>query len=98
MIANPKTTTKKKQPAKPSKVSLNGDKEDSSEDDDSSVDVDRDEVSNFRDPPIGFVRMRPSQFKGLPSVIFMEYPPGTILLPFLDLLIYNNCHSSFLHT
>ena len=43
--------------------------------DDNDVEDEKEEESKFRDPPVGFVRMRPSQFNDLPSVIFMEYPP-----------------------
>jgi tubulin polyglutamylase TTLL4 len=47
------------------------------EDDDGNEDVekDTDEVSIFRDPPAGQVRMRPSHFQGIPSTVFIEYPP-----------------------
>ena len=48
--------------------------DDESEDDD-NCDLDEDELSLFRDPPLGFVRMRPSHFRGLPSTVFIEYPP-----------------------
>ena len=33
------------------------------------------EESSFRDPPAGFVRLRPSQFLNIPSTVFIEYPP-----------------------
>ena len=39
------------------------------EDDDSS------EEDMFRDPPPNHVRIRPSSFLGIPSTIFIEYPP-----------------------
>ena len=42
---------------------------------DSADEVDDDEESPFRDPPLGYVRLRPSQFKRLPATVFMEYPP-----------------------
>ena len=29
----------------------------------------------YRDPPVGYIRLRPSNFKLLPSTIFFEYPP-----------------------
>lgn len=44
-------------------------------DDDGSLDEEEEEQSLFRDPPAGFVRMRPSHFHGLPSTVFIEYPP-----------------------
>lgn len=31
--------------------------------------------SRFRDPPYGFVRLRPSSFNHIPSTVFVEYPP-----------------------
>jgi hypothetical protein len=49
------------------------------EDNSDGVDVDdgpdEDAVSAFRDPPDGCVRLRPSQFAGIPSTVFVEYPP-----------------------
>lgn len=39
------------------------------EDDDSS------EEDIFRDPPPNHVRIRPSTFRGIPSTVFIEYPP-----------------------
>ena len=36
---------------------------------------DEDEESPYRDPPDGCVRLRPSQFLGIPSTVFVEYPP-----------------------
>jgi len=44
-------------------------------DDDGDNDVDEDEESPFRDPPEGCVRLRPSQFHGIPATVFVEYPP-----------------------
>jgi tubulin polyglutamylase TTLL4 len=35
---------------------------------------DEDEESPYRDPPEGCVRLRPSQFHGIPSTVFAEYP------------------------
>eukprot|EP01041_Mallomonas_annulata_P013638 gene13638-28958_t len=35
---------------------------------------DDDEESEFRDPPIGYIRLRPSQFSNIPSTVFFEYP------------------------
>lgn len=45
------------------------------DDDDGDGEEDKEELTVFRDPPSGFIRMRPSQFQGLPSTIFIEYPP-----------------------
>jgi tubulin polyglutamylase TTLL4 len=49
--------------------------DDDESDDDDNCDLDEEELSLFRDPPMGFVRMRPSHFRGLPSTVFIEYPP-----------------------
>lgn len=51
------------------------------EDNDDVVAIDQDEgpdeddESPFRDPPDGCVRLRPSQFNGIPATVFVEYPP-----------------------
>lgn len=45
------------------------------EGDDSASEQETDEVSRFRDPPEGFVRLRPSQFRHIPATVFVEYPP-----------------------
>ena len=44
------------------------------ESDDESEGDEEDEVSLHRDPPANCVRLRPSQFKGLPATVFFEYP------------------------
>ena len=44
----------------------------SGDDDEGSDD---DEESPYRDPPQGYVRLRPSQFELIPPTIFVEYPP-----------------------
>jgi hypothetical protein len=36
---------------------------------------DTDEEEQYRDPPEGCVRLRPSNFNLLPSTVFVEYPP-----------------------
>jgi hypothetical protein len=43
-------------------------------DDDNPVDDD-DEEEPYRDPPEGFIRIRPSSFNYIPGTIFIEYPP-----------------------
>lgn len=45
------------------------------EEDGDDEDEDDDEETPYCDPPAGYVRIRPSQFKGLPATIFFEYPP-----------------------
>lgn len=45
------------------------------EGDDNDDEIDEDEESPFRDPPIGAVRLRPSQFTNIPATVFVEYPP-----------------------
>ena len=45
------------------------------DDGDSGNELDEDEESPFRDPPEGCVRLRPSQFHGIPATVFVEYPP-----------------------
>jgi len=62
------------------------DDEDNGEDDDDEIvvedgdnDDDLDEVSPFRDPPFGCVRLRPSQFHNIPATVFVEYPPELII-------------------
>lgn len=45
------------------------------DDGDSANEPDEDEESPFRDPPEGCVRLRPSQFHGIPATVFVEYPP-----------------------
>lgn len=52
---------------------MNG--EDESDEDDDYCDDDHEKLSLFRDPPAGYVRMRPSHFNGLPPTVFIEYPP-----------------------
>lgn len=52
-----------------------GDEDIAIDDDDAENEVDEDEESPFRDPPEGCVRLRPSQFNGVPSTVFVEYPP-----------------------
>lgn len=42
---------------------------------DSDNDSDDDLEDNFRDPPVDHVRLRPSQFAGIPATVFVEYPP-----------------------
>ena len=54
---------------------MDAEEESCDENDDDYCDDDQEEVSLFRDPPTGFVRMRPSHFHGLPSTVFIEYPP-----------------------
>jgi tubulin polyglutamylase TTLL4 len=49
--------------------------EEESDEDDDYCEDDQEELSLFRDPPAGYVRMRPSHFNGLPSTVFIEYPP-----------------------
>lgn len=43
------------------------------ENEDDGVD-DEDDVENFRDPPHGHMRLRPSKFACIPSTIYIEYP------------------------
>lgn len=43
--------------------------------DDADNDDDDEEESPFCDPPDGCVRLRPSQFNGVPSTVFVDYPP-----------------------
>jgi len=51
---------------------INEDTEAQNDEDGSGSDED---VSNYRDPPFGYVRLRPSQFLNIPSTVFIEYPP-----------------------
>ncbi len=48
----------------------NGDDYEDGEDDD-----DDEEVTRYRDPPEGQVRLRPSRFRGIPATVFIDYPP-----------------------
>lgn len=36
---------------------------------------DEDAESAYRDPPEGFIRIRPSRFNYIPGTVFVEYPP-----------------------
>lgn len=36
---------------------------------------DEEEDDPFRDPPQGHLRLRPSNFRGIPATVFVEYPP-----------------------
>jgi tubulin polyglutamylase TTLL4 len=54
--------------------------EDDNDDDDDDVDDNAAEVVDemnvtYRDPPLGYLRLRPSKFKILPPTVFFEYPP-----------------------
>jgi hypothetical protein len=54
------------------------DKDDGSgggDDDDGDADADDDPEVNYRDPPEGYLRLRPSQFNHIPATVFVEYPP-----------------------
>lgn len=62
-------------PSSASGTAVNTAEENIAIDDDGDNDVDEDEESPFRDPPEGCVRLRPSQFNGVPSTVFVEYPP-----------------------
>lgn len=44
-------------------------------DDDERGGVDDDPEILYRDPPEGYLRLRPSQFQLIPGTIFVEYPP-----------------------
>jgi hypothetical protein len=37
--------------------------------------LDDDPEVNYRDPPEGYLRLRPSQFHHIPATVFVEYPP-----------------------
>jgi hypothetical protein len=37
--------------------------------------LDDDPEVNYRDPPEGYLRLRPSKFHHLPATVFVEYPP-----------------------
>ena len=45
------------------------------EDEDDNDDDDDEQETPYCDPPVGYVRMRPSEFKNLPATVFFEYPP-----------------------
>jgi tubulin polyglutamylase TTLL4 len=53
--------------------------EDNNENDDDNDEDDDEEEETYRDPPEGFVRLRPSMFRNLPSTVFFEYPPELAL-------------------
>jgi len=43
--------------------------------DDNNEEVDDDDdVEHFRDPPVGYIRLRPSKFACIPATVYVEYP------------------------
>lgn len=58
-----------------------GDDDDGIGDGDDGEGLDDDPEVNYRDPPEGYLRLRPSQFQHIPATVFVEYPPELGPLP-----------------
>ena len=48
---------------------------DNSTNDGSDNEQDNDVEDEYRDPPVNYIRFRPSAFKAIPPTVFIEYPP-----------------------